>query len=81
MSTLYLFHPWKDFHYILAKCLPQLDNVQNPLLNHADSRLQLHVTILSPEFRVRSISPLPLEEFSLMFASVKRCAESITQQC
>ena len=40
---------------------------------------------LSLEFRVRSISPIPLEGFSLnfghMFASVTRCAELITQPC
>ena len=40
---------------------------------------------LSPEFRVCSISPIPLEGFSLnfghMFASVRQCAESITQSC
>ena len=40
---------------------------------------------LSLEFRVRSISPIPLEGFSLnfghMFASVRRCAELITQPC
>ena len=39
---------------------------------------------LSLEFRVRSIS-LPLEGFSLnfghMFASVRQCAELITQPC
>ena len=38
---------------------------------------------LSLEFCVRSISPIPLEGFSLnfghMFASVRRCAELITQ--
>ena len=38
---------------------------------------------LSLEFRVRSISPIPLEGFSLnfghMFASVRRCVELITQ--
>ena len=40
---------------------------------------------LSLEFRVRSISPIPMEGFSLnfghMFASVRRCAELITQPC
>ena len=40
---------------------------------------------LSLEFRVRSVSSIPLEGFSLnfghMFASVKRCAELITQPC
>ena len=40
---------------------------------------------LSLEFRVRSISPIPLEGFSLnfgrMFASVRQCAELITQPC
>ena len=40
---------------------------------------------LSIEFRVRSISPIPLEGFSLnfghMFASVRQCAEPITQPC
>ena len=37
------------------------------------------------EFRVRSISPIHLEGISLnfghMFASVRRCAELITQPC
>ena len=49
------------------------------------SRSQLKVTSLSLEFCVCSISPLPLEGFSLnvgqMFASVKWCAEPITQLC
>ena len=40
---------------------------------------------LSFEFRVRSISPIPLEGFSFdfghMFASMRRCAELITQPC
>ena len=49
------------------------------------SRLQLKVTSLSLEFGVSSISPLPLEGFSLnvgqMFASVRWCAEPITQLC
>ena len=40
---------------------------------------------LSLEFRVRSISPIPLEGFSLnlghMFASVRRYVELITQPC
>ena len=46
-----------------------------------------HVKVIgfSFEFRVRSISPIPLEGFSLnfghMFASVRRCAEPITQPC
>ena len=38
---------------------------------------------LSLEFHVRSMSPIPLEGFSLnfghMFAAVRRCAELITQ--
>ena len=37
------------------------------------------------EFRVRSLSPIPMEGFSLnfgqMFTLVRRCAESITQPC
>ena len=49
------------------------------------SRSQLKVTSLSLEFGVGSISPLPLEGFSLnssqMFASVRWCAEPITQVC
>ena len=40
---------------------------------------------LSLEFRVRSIFSIPLEGFSLnfghMFASVRQCAELITQPC
>ena len=40
---------------------------------------------LSLEFRVRSISPIPLEGFTLnfghLFASVRRRAELITQPC
>ena len=43
------------------------------------------VTSLSLEFGFSSISPLPLERFSLdlsqMFASVRWCAEPITQLC
>ena len=46
-------------------------------------QLKVKVTGLSLEFRVRFISPIPLEGFSLnfghMFASVRRCAELITQ--
>ena len=46
---------------------------------------QVEVMGLSLEFCVRSISPLPLEGFSLtfchIFASVRRCAELITQPC
>ena len=46
---------------------------------------QVKVMGLSLEFRVRSISPLPLEGFSLnfghTFASVRPCAELITQPC
>ena len=49
------------------------------------SRSQVKVVGLSLEFLVRSISPIPLEGFSLnfghMFASVRRCAELITQPC
>ena len=49
------------------------------------SRSQLKVTSLSLEFGVSSISPLPLEGFSLnvgqMFASLRWCAEPITQLC
>ena len=40
---------------------------------------------LSLEFRVRSVSPLPLEGFLLnfgqMFTSVGQCAEPIAQPC
>ena len=56
-------------------------------LNHADtrSRSQFKVTALSLEFHVRSVSPIPVEEFSLnigqMFTLVRQCAESITQPC
>ena len=63
------------------------DDVQNPKLSHGDSRTrpQFKVASLSPEFRVYSISPLPLEGFSFnfgqMFASVKWCAEPIAQPC
>ena len=49
------------------------------------SMSQLKVTSLSLEFCVGSISPLPLEGFSLsvgqMFASVRWCAEPINQLC
>ena len=54
---------------------------------HANSRSRSQVKVmgLSLEFRVRSISPIPLEEFSLnfghMFASMWQCAELITQLC
>ena len=62
-------------------------NVQNPYVNHANSRSRSQVKVmgLSLEFRVRSISPIPLKGFSLnfghMFASVRRYAELITQPC
>ena len=61
--------------------------MQNSLRNYADtrSRSQFKVTGLSLEFRVRSVSQIPVEEFSLnfgqMFTLVRRCAESITQPC
>ena len=48
-------------------------------------QLKVKVMILSLEFCVRSISPIPLEAFSLnfgyMFASVRRYAELIIQPC
>ena len=56
-------------------------------LNYADSRsrLQLEVTSLSFEFRVYSISLIPLEGFPLnfgqIFTSVRWCAELITHPC
>ena len=56
-------------------------------LNHADtrSRSQFKVTALSLGFRARSVSPIPVERFSLnfgqMFILVRRCAESIIQPC
>ena len=56
-------------------------------VNHANSRSrsQVKVIYLSLEFRVRSISPVPLEGFSLnfghIFAPVRWCAELITQPC
>ena len=52
--------------------------------NHADtmSRSQFKVTGLSLKFRVRSVSPIPVEGFPLnvgqMFTLVRRGAESIT---
>ena len=49
------------------------------------TRSQFKVASFSPEFRVHSISPLPLEGFSFnfgqMFASVKWCAEPIAHLC
>ena len=56
-------------------------------LNHADtrSRSQFKVTGLSLEFHVRSVSPIPVEGFSLnfgqMFTLVRQFAESITHPC
>ena len=56
-------------------------------VNHANSRSRSLVKVmgLSLEFCVRSISPIPLEGFSLnfghMFASVRWCAALITQPC
>ena len=86
VSTLYLLYLrgifpkfWSNVHL--------WDDVQNPYLSHRDSRtrLQLKVASLSPEFRVHSIPPLPLEGFSFnfgqMLASVKRCAKPIAQPC
>ena len=49
------------------------------------SRSQVKVIGSSLIFRVRSISPIPLEGFYLnfgqMFASLRRCAQLITQPC
>ena len=46
-------------------------------------RHKVKVTGLSLEFYVRSVSPIPVEGFSIifgqMFTLVRRCAESITQ--
>ena len=46
---------------------------------------QGHSSRSSLEFRVRSVSPLPVEGFSLnlsqMFTLVRRCADLITQPC
>ena len=70
---------WSNFHL--------WDDVQNTLLSHEDSRTksQFKIASLSPELRVHSISPLPLEGFSYtfgqMFASVKWCAETVAQPC
>ena len=61
--------------------------MQNSKLNHADTRSmsQFKVTGLSLEFRVRSVSPIPVEGFSLnfgqMFTLVRRCEELISQPC
>ena len=61
--------------------------MQNSQLNQADtrSRSQFKVTGLSLEYRVSSVSPIPVEGFSLnfgqMFTLVRRCAESIPQPC
>ena len=48
-------------------------------------RHTVKVTGLSLEFRVHSVSPIPVEGFSLnfgqMFTLVRRDAESITQPC
>ena len=49
------------------------------------SRSQFKVTGLSLEFRVHSVSPIPVEGVSLnfgqMFTLVRGCVESITQSC
>ena len=80
-------YPLNDFHFTLVKCLPKWDHVQNPLLNHADSRSrsQLKVMGLILLFCVHSISSFPLEGFSLnfgqIFSAVRQCAEPITQLC
>ena len=61
------------------------ESMCRPHVNHANSRSQVKVMGLSLEFCVHSISPIPLEGFSLnfdhMFASVRRYAELITQPC
>ena len=80
VSALYLLYPGRIFSKLWSN-VHLWDNVQNPYLSHGDSRTrsQFKVVSLSPEFRVHSISPLPLEGFSFnfgqMFASVKWCAE------
>ena len=54
---------------------------------HADtrSRSQFKVTGLNLEFHVPSVSPIPVEGFSLnfgqVFTPVRQCAEPITQPC
>ena len=66
---------------------PLKDGVQNSWLSHADSRSRSQMTVigLSLDVRVHSISLLPLKGFSLNFgqilASVRWCAELITQPC
>ena len=56
-----------------------------PKIAHTRSRSQFKVTGLSLEFRVRSVSPIPVEGFSLnfgqVFTLVRQCAESLTQPC
>ena len=68
---------WSNVHLSESMCRTHV--------NHANSRSQVKVIGLSLEFRVRSISPIPLEGFCLnfghMFAPVRRCAELITQPC
>ena len=62
-------------------------HVQHPWPKHADSvfRSQLEVLGLSLQFHVLSISPLPLEGFSLNFGQKftldNWCAEHIIQPC
>ena len=78
-------NPSKYFHKTLVKYLSQWDGVQNSWCSYADSmsRSQLKVMGFSLEFRGHSISPLPLELFSLnfsqMFLSVRWGAETMTQ--
>ena len=61
--------------------------MQKSLVNHANSRTRSQVKVmdLNLEFRVCSVSPIPVEGFSLnfgqMFTLVRRCAELITQPC
>ena len=72
-----------NFGHIFAS----VSQCAEPIINHANSRSRSQVKVmgLSLEFRVGSISPIPLEgnclNFGCMFASVRLCAELITQLC
>ena len=82
----YSFYPGKIF---FIKLWPNVYLRETMCRTHdsatQDSRSQFKVMGVALEFRVRSISPLRLEGFSLNFGqmliAVRRCAEPMDQLC
>ena len=72
-----------NFGHMFASVRQCAELITQPCRHKVKS--QFKFTGLSLEFRVRSVSPIPVEGFSLnfgqMFTLVKRCAESVTQPC